>query len=153
MFSQATTHQIFPSNRIHLTVSDIEPALQLGTDIHSAPTKLICLENTLSGMIFPQEEIVKIGELARKHDIGMHLDGARIWNVAAAEVERRGLDAWSEEDLQTVWVRRGRVLSFADESRMTDLLDPFDTASLCLSKGIGAPIGSSVFLYFLVDLL
>nr|XP_019049144.1 threonine aldolase [Kwoniella bestiolae CBS 10118]OCF28074.1 threonine aldolase [Kwoniella bestiolae CBS 10118] len=115
MFSQATTHQLFPSNGLHLTAEDIEPQLQLGTNIHISPTKLICLENTLSGMIFPQEEIVKIGELARKNDIGMHLDGARIWNVAADVIERKGL---------------------------TDLLAPFDSASLCLSKGLGAPIGS-----------
>ncbi|WVQ85408.1 hypothetical protein IAT38_007573 [Cryptococcus sp. DSM 104549] len=129
MFSQATTHQLVPENGINLTVDDIEPALQLGTNIHIAPTKLICLENTLSGIIYPQEEVVKIGELARKHDISMHLDGARIWNVAAAEVERRGLDATKEEDLQTV---------------LTDLIAPFDSASLCLSKGIGAPIGSAI---------
>ncbi len=104
MFSQATTHQIVPANHVHLTVDDIEPALQLGTNIHISPTKLICLENTLSGMIFPQDEVVRIGKLARKHEIGMHLDGARIWNAAAAEVERRNLDPWSEEDLQVVYV-------------------------------------------------
>ena len=104
MFSQATTHQLVPSNHFNLTVDDIEPALQLGTNIHIAPTKLICLENTLSGMIFPQDEVVRIGELARKHEIAMHLDGARIWNVAAAEIEQRGLDARKEEDLQTVSV-------------------------------------------------
>nr|XP_031861296.1 uncharacterized protein CI109_003268 [Kwoniella shandongensis]KAA5528368.1 hypothetical protein CI109_003268 [Kwoniella shandongensis] len=129
MFSQATTHQLVPSNGIHLTVEDIEPALQLGDNIHIAPTKLICLENTLSGIVFPQDEAVRIGELARKHDIGMHLDGARIWNAAAAEIEKRGLDATKEEDLQTV---------------LTELCAPFDSASLCLSKGIGAPIGSAI---------
>ncbi|WRT64060.1 uncharacterized protein IL334_000988 [Kwoniella shivajii] len=129
MFSQATTHQLFPSNGLHLTAEDIEPQLQLGTNIHISPTKLICLENTLSGMILPQEEVVKIGELAKKHDIGMHLDGARIWNVAASEIEKRGLDATKEQDRQTV---------------LTELLAPFDTASLCLSKGLGAPIGSII---------
>jgi threonine aldolase len=41
-------------------------------------------------MVFPQEEIVKISEEARKHDIAMHLDGARIWEVAAKMV---GTDA------------------------------------------------------------
>ncbi|OXG86691.1 threonine aldolase [Cryptococcus neoformans var. grubii Br795] len=129
MFSQATTHQLVPENGLHLTVEDIEPALQLGTNIHIAPTKLICLENTLSGMIFPQEEIVKIGEMARKHDIGMHLDGARIWNVAADVIAKRGLNPNKEEDLQTV---------------LTELIAPFDSASLCLSKGLGAPIGSAL---------
>ncbi|KIR56205.1 threonine aldolase [Cryptococcus gattii Ru294] len=129
MFSQATTHQIVPENGLHLTVEDIEPGLQLGTNIHIAPTKLICLENTLSGMVFPQEEIVKIGEMARKHDIGMHLDGARIWNVAADVIAKRGLNPNKEEDLQTV---------------LTELIAPFDSASLCLSKGLGAPIGSAL---------
>ncbi|KAL1407718.1 hypothetical protein Q8F55_007151 [Vanrija albida] len=129
MFSQATTHGIVPSNGIHLTAEDIEPALQLGTNIHIAPTKLVCLENTLSGIVFPQEEVVRIGELVHKHDIQLHLDGARMWNVAAAEIERRGLNPTSEAD-------RTAVLS--------DLLAPFDSASLCLSKGIGAPIGSAI---------
>ena len=104
MFSQATTHQLVPSNHVNLTVDDIEPALQLGSNIHIAPTKLITLENTLSGMIFPQDEVVRIGELARKHGIAMHLDGARIWNVAAVEIEQRGLDARKDEDLRVVSV-------------------------------------------------
>lgn len=127
MFSQATTHGLVPSNGVHLTVEDIEPALQLGNNVHFAPTKLICLENTMSGIIFPQEEVEKISALAKQHGIAMHLDGARAWNVAAAEIERRGLDPESEADRTTV---------------LSDLLAPFDSASLCLSKGIGAPIGS-----------
>lgn len=129
MFSQATTHGLVPANGIHLTVEDIAPALQLGEDIHIAPTRLICLENTLSGMIFPQDEVVRIGNMAKEHGIAMHLDGARAWNVAAAEIENRGLDATSENDRTEV---------------LTDILAPFDTASLCLSKGIGAPIGSAI---------
>ncbi len=102
MFSQATTHALVPANGKYLTVEDIEPNLELGENIHIAPTKLICLENTLSGMVFPQEEVVKISELAKTHGIAMHLDGARAWNVAAAEVEARGLDPTKEESLQTV---------------------------------------------------
>jgi threonine aldolase len=70
---------------------DILPNLQLGNDIHTAPTRLICLENTLAGTVFPQEEIVKISEEAAKHDIIMHLDGARIWEVAAKTCRERGL--------------------------------------------------------------
>ncbi|KAK4687353.1 threonine aldolase, partial [Tremellales sp. Uapishka_1] len=127
MFSQATTHALVPTGT-HLSAADIEAKLELGTNIHIAPTKLICLENTLSGIIFPQEEAVKIGKLAHSHDIAMHCDGARIWNVAAAALEAKGLEA-NEENLQSV---------------LTELLEPFDTASLCLSKGIGAPIGSAL---------
>ncbi|ORY29004.1 pyridoxal phosphate-dependent transferase [Naematelia encephala] len=127
MFSQATTHQLVPKNGRHLTVEDIEPALQLGDNIHIAPTRLISLENTLSGTILPQSDILEIAALAKKHDILLHLDGARIWNVAAVDIEQKRLDPHNEQDLQTV---------------LTDLLAPFDTASLCLSKGLGAPIGS-----------
>lgn len=129
MFSQATTHALTPSNGAYLTVEDVRGALQLGTNIHFAPTRLVCLENTLSGTLFPQDEIVKISELAKEHGIAMHLDGARVWNVAANEVQGRGLDAGKEEDLTSV---------------LTDLLAPFDSASLCLSKGLGAPIGSAL---------
>jgi threonine aldolase len=90
MFSQATTDQIVPSNGHHLTLEDIIPHLQLG------------LENTLAGTIFPQEEIVRISEYARAEGIAMHLDGARIWEVAAAEIEKRGLDSRDEESLRVV---------------------------------------------------
>lgn len=101
MFSQSTTDQIVPSNKHHLTVEDIRPHLQLGNNIHYRPTKLICLENTLAGTIFPQDEIVRIAEMAKKEDIGMHLDGARIWEVAAKMCEDKGLDPAQEESLRT----------------------------------------------------
>jgi threonine aldolase len=70
--------------------------LQLGNDIHTAPTRLICLENTLAGTVFPQDEIVKISEEAAKHGIIMHLDGARIWEVAARVCHERGLPMQDE---------------------------------------------------------
>lgn len=102
MFTQATTYSVVPSNGEHMTLEDIKPNLRLGEDIHYAPTKLICLENTLSGMVFPQDEVVRIGEMAKSHGIAMHLDGARIFEVAAKEVEARGLDPRKEQDIQTV---------------------------------------------------
>jgi threonine aldolase len=86
---------------IHLTLEDdILPNLSLGEDIHTAPTRLVCLENTLSGMILPQDEIVKIKAELVKHNIPLHCDGARIWNVAAAECAKRGIQG--EEALQEV---------------------------------------------------
>lgn len=126
LFNQATTHALVPRGPF-LTAKEVERSLHLGNDHHIAPTRLICLENTMNGVIYPQDDIVRIGETARQHDIPMHLDGARIWNVAAAEVEKQGLDATKEQDIQAA---------------MSKLLAPFDTASICLSKGIGAPIGS-----------
>ncbi|KAG6866813.1 hypothetical protein C0991_008749 [Blastosporella zonata] len=81
--------------------------------ILGAPTEVIALENTLNGTIFPQNDIIAISDYARSHGIKMHLDGARIWHVA---IENR--------------------------TPLKELLAPFDTVSLCFSKGLGAPIGS-----------
>ncbi|BEI83495.1 hypothetical protein CcaverHIS002_0400990 [Cutaneotrichosporon cavernicola] len=125
LFSQATSHTVVPQGD-HLTLEEVEGALQLGTDIHRAPTRLVCLENTLGGVVFPQSEIIKISTLVKSHGIPLHLDGARLWNVASLEVEKRGLGS-GDEDLRSV---------------LTELLAPFDSASLCLSKGLGAPVGS-----------
>ncbi|KZT61084.1 hypothetical protein CALCODRAFT_59273 [Calocera cornea HHB12733] len=111
--SQATTLPVIPENGHHLTLKDVKSAAILSEDIHGAPTRLISLENTLNGTIFPQDEIVAISEFAQSVGIKMHLDGARIWNVAAET-----------------------------GTSMQVLCDPFDSVSLCLSKGIGAPIGS-----------
>ncbi|KAJ3260040.1 Threonine aldolase [Chytriomyces hyalinus] len=97
----------------HLTVEEIEKRMIIDDDIHHAPTRVICLENTLGGEIFPLSELEKISEMAKKHGIKMHLDGARLWNASAAT----GVD-------------------------MKTYCQLFDTVSLCLSKGLGAPIGS-----------
>ncbi|CAO1615089.1 unnamed protein product [Sympodiomycopsis kandeliae] len=112
--SGATSLTIRPSNGRYLRWDeDIAPNLVLEDNIHYAPTKVISLENTLNGTLFPQEEIVKISKHARELGVIMHLDGARIWNVSA----ETGLS-------------------------IAELCEPFDSVSLCLSKGLGAPIGS-----------
>ncbi|KAH7921150.1 hypothetical protein BV22DRAFT_1114558 [Leucogyrophana mollusca] len=111
--SGANSIPIIPENDHHLTLEDIEPRVVSGTDVHVAPTRIIALENTLNGTIIPQEDVMAISEYAHSHDILMHLDGARIWHVAA----ETGLS-------------------------MKELCDPFDSVSLCLSKGLGAPIGT-----------
>ncbi|KIY51395.1 hypothetical protein FISHEDRAFT_64372 [Fistulina hepatica ATCC 64428] len=108
--------QIIPvkaSNSHHLTLTDIQKNLVLGDDIHTSPTRVIELENTLNGMIFPQDEIVRISEYAHANGIIVHLDGARLWHVAAET-----------------------------GTTMKELCDPLDSVSLCFSKGLGAPIGS-----------
>ncbi|KAI6159559.1 pyridoxal phosphate-dependent transferase [Pisolithus thermaeus] len=79
----------------------------------SAPTRLICLENTLDGLILPQSDIVHISQFAHENDILMHLDGARLWHVAATT-----------------------------NTPMSVLCAPFDSVSLCFSKGLGAPMGT-----------
>lgn len=74
----------------------------------SAPTRIICLENTLNGTIMPQSDIIEIAEFALKNGILMHLDGARLWHAA---VETR--------------------------TPIDELCAPFDSVSLCFSKGLG----------------
>jgi threonine aldolase len=85
----------------------------LANDLHTPVTTIISLENTLNGSVYPLEEIKKIRELANKHNIKMHLDGARLWNAS---------------------VYSG--ISLAEYCKY------FDSVSLCCSKGLGAPIGS-----------
>jgi threonine aldolase len=125
LFSQATTHTAKPANGLYLTAEDVEPVLQLGDDVHMAPTRLIVLENTMDGVIVPNEVGWAVRGLADAHGIRMHLDGARAWNAAAAALDEAGKEA-TEENL-------GEALGA--------VCAPFDTVSLCLSKSIGAPLG------------
>lgn len=84
-------------------------------DVHGCPTRVISLENTLSGMVTPLSEVKRISEFARENGIKMHCDGARLWEA---------------------------VVSGAGS--LPDFCSHFDTISLCLSKGLGAPVGSVV---------
>ncbi|KAK3811801.1 MAG: pyridoxal phosphate-dependent transferase [Benniella sp.] len=111
--SQAAVYPIMPSNGRYLTVEDIAPRLVHDVDVHYAPTRVVSLENTLNGTIMPIEEIVRIRQLTLEHGIKLHLDGARLWHA-----------------------------SIATGITMREYCSHFDTVSLCLSKGIGAPIGS-----------
>jgi threonine aldolase len=74
----------------------------------SAPTEVVTLENTLNGTIIPQEEIIAISDYVHSQGLKMHLDGARIWHVATETV-----------------------------TPIKELCDPFDSVSLCFSKGLG----------------
>ncbi|MEP6887053.1 MAG: low specificity L-threonine aldolase [Nitrospirales bacterium] len=100
-----------------LTAEHIETAIR-PKDPHTIPTALICLENTHNsggGSIYPLATIEAIRSVAQRHGIPMHLDGARLLNAAVAS----GIPA-------------------ADYARH------FETVSVCLSKGLGAPVGSLI---------
>ncbi|KAJ3101697.1 Threonine aldolase [Phlyctochytrium planicorne] len=97
----------------HLTADVVEKFMVISDDVHHCPTKLICLENTLGGEVFPLEEIRKIVDLAKKNGLKLHLDGSRLWNA-----------------------------SIATGIPLKELVQGFDTVTLCLSKGLGAPVGS-----------
>ena len=100
-----------------LDPEEVEAAIR-PADHHFPQTKLIALENTHNrwgGTVYPLKEIKKIRKLARKHKLKMHLDGARLWNASVAT--GISLEAYSK---------------------------PFDSVSLCFSKGMGAPVGSVI---------
>ncbi|KAI8979396.1 pyridoxal phosphate-dependent transferase [Mycotypha africana] len=110
--SQASVSPVMPKNNHHLTVNDI--ASNLLTDpSHMPVTKVISLENTLNGTIMPLNEIKRIYAFAQQHQLKLHLDGARLWNAS----QETGIP-------------------------LHEYGQYFDTISLCLSKGVGAPIGS-----------
>ncbi|TPX30904.1 threonine---tRNA ligase [Synchytrium microbalum] len=97
----------------YLTAAAIQPHLVVDDDVHHAPTRVIELENTLGGEVMPLEAMREIRALANKHNIKVHLDGARLWNACVAS----GLT-------------------------LKDYCSLCDSVSLCLSKGLGAPVGS-----------
>jgi threonine aldolase len=97
--------------------ADVESALRL-PNLHFPRARLVCVENTHNrggGKIWPLERINDVAEAARRHGLRLHMDGARLWNAAAATgiAERQ----WAA---------------------------PFDTVSVCFSKGLGAPVGSAL---------
>ncbi len=98
-----------------MTAEQVEAAIR-PKDPHSVQTALICLENTHNsggGTIYPLATIESIRAVAKEHGVPMHLDGARLFNAVAAT----GVPA----------------ASYAQH---------FETVSVCLSKGLGAPVGS-----------
>jgi len=100
------------------TTDQVEPLIRPSSAYYMARTKAIEIENThnrAGGTINPLENIVALGKLAKKYNLYYHLDGARIWNAS---------------------VETGIPPS--------EYASHFDTVSCCLSKGLGAPIGSII---------
>jgi threonine aldolase len=92
-------------------------------DAHFARTRLLALENTWGGQVLPADYVDAATQLARRHGLATHLDGARLFNAAVVEAARTG-------DTALAAARR--------------LAAPFDTVSVCFSKGLGAPAGSAL---------
>ncbi len=85
---------------------------------YSPRTSLVCVENThnrAGGRVFPQADVIAIGARAKAHGLAFHLDGARIWNAMTAT-----------------------------KKSLAELAAPFDSVSVCFSKGLGAPVGSAL---------
>lgn len=81
--------------------------------LHEPVSKLVLVENTINGKIVPQSWIDELMIIVKKHNLKTHLDGARLWNA-----------------------------SVATKISAKDLAAPFDSVTFCLSKGLGAPVGS-----------
>lgn len=112
--------RLLPGVRGIFTAKDVEPFLAPAHRFFpatvSGPLRLICLENTHNiggGSIWPLEEIRSVAEVAKPQGVALHLDGARLWHATAAT-------------------------GIAE----ADYAAPFDTVSVCFSKGLGAPVGS-----------
>ena len=82
-------------------------------DFHFARTRLLALENTMQGKVLPLDYLAAARQLTRAHGLALHLDGARLYNAAV----QLGVEA-------------------------REITRHFDSVSICLSKGLGAPVGS-----------
>ncbi|QXB29237.1 low-specificity L-threonine aldolase [Aeromonas sp. FDAARGOS 1405] len=95
-----------------LAFDDIKAALA-PDDAHFVQTRLICLENTHNGKVLPLSYLQEMGTFVAERGLKLHLDGARLFNAAVAS-----------------------------ETPVALIAAPFDSISICLSKGLGAPVGS-----------
>ena len=105
-------HHLQPDENGGLRPDDVAAAVQ-PDDSHFAISRLVCVENTFNGRVQDQENLDAVAQVARDNDLAIHMDGARLMNASVAS----------------------GVLA-------KDLVLNMDTVSLCLSKGLGAPVGS-----------
>jgi threonine aldolase len=114
-FHSSASVALLAGNRGRLTAAQVEAAIR-PENLHYPTTRLVCLENTHNrggGSCYRWDDMAAISEVAQRHGLARHLDGARIFNALVATGQR-------SEDY-------GQL---------------FDSISVCLSKGLGAPVGS-----------
>ena len=114
-FHSGASVALLPGERGRLTAAQVAAAIR-PDNVHYPTTRLVCLENTHNrggGSCYDLATIAAISEVAQRHGLARHLDGARIFNALIATGQR-------SEDYGPY----------------------FDSISVCLSKGLGAPVGS-----------
>lgn len=114
-FNSGASVRLLQGDRGRITASQVKTAIN-PDDPHRAHTSLVCLENTSNrggGSCYAWEEVKKISQVCQEHQLIFHLDGARLWNALVAKNETPR--------------QYGEL---------------FDSISICLSKGLGAPVGS-----------
>ncbi len=115
-FNSGVSCKLIDGTRGMITAQQVEENINPPDFYHSPLTTLVCLENTTNkggGACYDFEEIKKIRAVCDKHQLGLHLDGARLFNALVAKGETA-----------------------------KQYGDVFDTISICLSKGLGTPLGS-----------
>jgi len=115
-FNSGVTCSLIDGDRGMFTVEELEKSLTPKDNIHLSLSSLVCIENTTNkggGACWDLEELKKIKEVCAKNELAFHLDGARLFNALVANNET--------------------------PQQYGEL---FDTISICLSKGLGAPVGS-----------
>ena len=115
-FNSGVSCRLVDGNRGMMTAGQVEAAINPPDFYHSPKTALVCIENTTNkggGACWDFDELREIKKVCDRHQLRYHLDGARIWNALASTPE--GPEAY------------GAL---------------FDTISVCLSKGLGCPVGS-----------
>lgn len=115
-FNSGVSCKLINGNRGMINAKQVESSINPPDFYHSPLTSLVCLENTTNkggGACYDFDEIVNIKKVCDKHDLGLHLDGARLMNAIVAK----------KEDPKEY----GKI---------------FDSISICLSKGLGAPLGT-----------
>lgn len=115
-FNSGVSCKLVDGDRGMITASQVEENINAPDFYHSPLTTLVCLENTTNkggGACYELETIQEIREVCDRHELGLHLDGARLFN------------AFAEKDYTP-----------------KDFGKVFDTISVCLSKGLGTPMGS-----------
>lgn len=105
-----------------LALADIEAAIK-PDDAHFAKTRLLTLENTWGGKLLPLDYVQAATALAAGKGLARHLDGARLFNAAVLQAAQKSSNANAEV----------RAIAAC-----------FDSASVCFSKGLGAPVGSAL---------
>jgi threonine aldolase len=115
-FNSGVSCRLVDGSRGMMTAKQVVAAINPPDFYHSPLSTLVCIENTTNkggGACWDFEELKKIKTVCDEHQLGYHLDGARLWNALVAKHE----DA----------LQYGKL---------------FDTISVCLSKGLGCPVGS-----------
>ena len=115
-FNSGVSCKLVDGHRGMMTAEQVEAAINPPDFYHSPLTSLVCIENTTNkggGACWDFEELKRIKLVCEKHNLAYHLDGARLWNALIAKGE-------STQQYGAL----------------------FDTISICLSKGLGCPVGS-----------